>query len=224
MNWTLLAIALVFPLTMTMTETFRRRELAIQHIQVLKANMLCLFVAHFDWDWYNIPSDRSAPVRSGRYDPESKEGGRLSRAHAYELKSLLFRFIDVIYTVLTSPRISKAKHFFTTNGIDEREYIQTIQGQLDDCCVHFYHDISKMGEKLKAAGLPSGEKSRISNFEQRCFEAYLSLRAIKDYRTPQGLRAFARLYIIITPILFGKCTMHDMPRQKLFVCCLISLR
>ena len=81
--------------------------------------------------------------------------------------------------------------------------VQTIQGQLDDCCVHFYHDISKMGERLKAAGMNPGEKSRVSNFEHNFYQAYLIMRSIKDYRTPQGLRAFARMYIMILPIMFG---------------------
>ena len=125
LNWTLLSIALVFPLTMTMTESFRRREIALQQLQILKSNLLSLFIAHFDWDWYTIPSRSPAgPVRSGRYDADSIEGGRLSPTHCHELKSLLFRYIDVMFTVLTSPRISKAKHFYTNNGVDEREYIQ----------------------------------------------------------------------------------------------------
>lgn len=174
-------------------------------LQILKSNLLSLYIAHFDWDWYTIPSNKpDKHVRSGRHDHDSVEGGRLRRTHAHEMKELLFRFIDVMFTVLTSPRVSRARHYYTANGIDEREYIQTIQGQLDDCCVHFYHDVSKMGEKLKAAGMPSGEKSRVSNFENHFYQAYLSLRAFKDYRTPQGLRAFARMYIIALPILFGE--------------------
>lgn len=190
---------------MTMTETFRRREQALMQLQILKSNLLSLYIAHFDWDWYTIPSNKpDKHVRSGRHDHDSVEGGRLRRTHAHEMKELLFRFIDVMFTVLTSPRVSRARHYYTANGIDEREYIQTIQGQLDDCCVHFYHDVSKMGEKLKAAGMPSGEKSRVSNFENHFYQAYLSLRAFKDYRTPQGLRAFARMYIIALPILFGE--------------------
>jgi hypothetical protein len=83
-----------------------------------------LFIAHCDWDWYTLPKDRSQPVLSGRFDKDSVEGARLSRNHGTELKNIMFRFIDVMYSVLTSPRISRARHYYTANGIDEREYIQ----------------------------------------------------------------------------------------------------
>ena len=56
---------------------------------------------------------------------------------------------------------------------------------------------------MKAAGLPAGEKTRITAFENSAYSNYLNLRAVKDYRTSVGLRAYARMYILVTPIAFG---------------------
>ena len=52
LNWTLLSIALVFPLTMTMQSAFSRREVALVQISTFKANMMSVFLAHLHWDWW----------------------------------------------------------------------------------------------------------------------------------------------------------------------------
>lgn len=202
LNWTLIAIALVFPLTMTLTETFRRREAALKELTNLKVSLLSLVMAHCDWDWYTIPQGKE-PVRSGRSDPASKEGGRLSPSHSSELLAVAFRFIDFTYTVLSAPRVSQAQHFYTAHGVEQRCRVLRVQNKLDDCIVSLVHEISKFGEGLKAAGLPAGEKSRLTAFENSLYAAYMQLRTIKDYRSPMGLRAYARVFILLTPVLFG---------------------
>lgn len=203
LNWTLIAIALVFPLTMTLTETFRRRESALQQLTNLKVSLLSLFMAHCDCDWYTLPTKPDEEALSGRSDPASKEGGRLSPTHAQEVLATASRFIDFTYTVLSAPRVSQAKHFYTTHGQQQRKRVQEVQLRLDDCVVALYHELSKFGEKLKAAGLPAGEKSRITAFENSLYAAYMQLRTIKEYRSPMGLRAYARVFILLTPVLFG---------------------
>jgi hypothetical protein len=96
--------------------------------------------------------------------------------------------IDAIYTILTSPRVTTARHYLTTLGQEERAFVLQKQGDLDDSIVLQFHEISSFGEKLKEAGMPAGEKTRLSAFEQGLYSAYLNLRSIKDYRTPGGLR------------------------------------
>jgi len=203
LNWTLIAIALVFPLTMTLTETFRRRESALQQLTSLKVSLLSLVMAHCDWDWYTIPKEAKEPVLSGRSDPASKEGGRLSPTHCSELLAVVFRFIDFTYTVLSAPRVSQAHHFYTAHGAEQRRRVLQVQNKLDDCIVSLVHEISKFGESFKAAGLPAGEKSRMTAFENSLYASYMQLRTIKDYRSPMGLRAYARVFILLTPVLFG---------------------
>jgi hypothetical protein len=49
LSWALLSTAVVFPLTMTLSETFKRRENALCQIAALKANVTCYYMAHEDW-------------------------------------------------------------------------------------------------------------------------------------------------------------------------------
>ena len=205
LNWTMLSIALIFPLTMTITETFRRREQALNQLNNLKTNILSLFLAHSDWDFYSFP-DKDRPVLSGRNDRDSKEGGRLKSQepdHALKLLVVLEHFIDVLFTIMSAPRVSQAKHFYLTRGTKQRETVSSLKSGLDDCAITLIHDISKFGETFKRYGLPAGEKSRLTSFENAFLLAYIQLRSLKDYRSPAGLRAFARVFIIITPLVFG---------------------
>lgn len=64
-------------------------------------------------------------------------------------------------------------------------------------------EMSLLVEELKAAGLPGNEASRMRQYSTALLQSYESLHAIKSYRTPQGIRTFARVYIMLTPIMFG---------------------
>lgn len=204
LNWTMLSIALVFPLTMTLTETFRRREAAVTHLMNLRTNIISLFVAHKDWDFYTIPDRRPEEKSlSGRNDLNSRESARLSSNHVSELRCVLCRFIDMTFTVLSAPRVSQARHFYTKDGREQRNHVKKIQDTLDDSIIVLYHEISAFGEKFKEAGLPAGEKSRLTAFENSVISSYFQLRALKNYRSPMGLRAYARLFTILTPLVFG---------------------
>jgi len=82
LNWTLMSITLVFPLTMTMSEAFRRRESALTQLVSFKSNVISLYLGHMDWDWYTIPSEKpDLPSLSGKTDRTSKEGARLNAVH-----------------------------------------------------------------------------------------------------------------------------------------------
>ena len=54
-------------------------------------------------------------------------------------------------------------------------------------------------EALKEAGLSATEAARISQYHSLMMLKWEEARYIKAYRTPHGLRAFARLYILIHP-------------------------
>ncbi len=205
LNWTLLAIALVFPLTMTLTETFKRRELALANITILKSNVVSLFSAHCTWDWYSI-NGSAGEAYSGRKSAKSKENALLQTiapGHIDAVKQTLDAYIDAIFTVLISPKVIQSRHYHTESGRKIKENILRIQGQLDDCVIAFHNELGNHLEVLKRAGLPAGESSRVFAFAERIFSSYIQLRYLKDYRTPAGLRVFARLFIMFTPIAFG---------------------
>ena len=44
-----MSITIVFPLTMSLSEAFKRRETALDKLAILKANLYSILVAHRDW-------------------------------------------------------------------------------------------------------------------------------------------------------------------------------
>lgn len=58
-------------------------------------------------------------------------------------------------------------------------------------------------ERLKTAGLPATEVSRIRQYERFMGEAMENLRVLKMYRTPQALRSLARIFTLILPAFYA---------------------
>lgn len=63
--------------------------------------------------------------------------------------------------------------------------------------------ITLLCEVLKQDGLPGNESSRIRQWERNIVTSIESLHAIKMYRTPQGLRSFARLFSMLLPPFYA---------------------
>ena len=51
MNWSLVSLALVFPLVYSIGQAFRRREEALDDIADVKSLLCQSFLAHINWDW-----------------------------------------------------------------------------------------------------------------------------------------------------------------------------
>ena len=59
------------------------------------------------------------------------------------------------------------------------------------------HKLALAIEVVKEAGMPANEASRISQYVYLMMREWEHIRMIKAYRTPHGLRAFARLFIVV---------------------------
>ena len=57
-------------------------------------------------------------------------------------------------------------------------------------------------------GLPGGEAHRIDNYINMIGVGFERLCAIKEYRTPQAFRAFARVYILLFGLMYGPYYIH----------------
>jgi hypothetical protein len=68
-SWTLVSILLVFPLTMTLSSGYARREAALVQISQVKSNLLSVLLAHQDWDWFTIPKELDQPSITGEQLP-----------------------------------------------------------------------------------------------------------------------------------------------------------
>ena len=58
-------------------------------------------------------------------------------------------------------------------------------------------------ERLKKIGLPSGEISRIRQYERFLTDIVEQLRMVKMYRSPQALRSFARIFTLLLPPFYA---------------------
>ena len=63
--------------------------------------------------------------------------------------------------------------------------------------------LTAFDERLKFAGLPATEISRLRQYERFMGEAMENLRMLKMYRTPQALRSFARIFTLILPAFYA---------------------
>ena len=190
MNWTFFSFALVFPLTFSLNEAFRRRENALHTMAGLKANALSLYHAHRDWDW----STQTA-----------YHGGRaaLPPGHVAQVRAVLLELIVAQCEVLLAPNVGRARHHFTPGGRRKREAVQARKAVCLNRIANAFSKISAAPEEMKAAGLPGNEAARIRQFSNQLLIAWEGLRSIKRYRTPITTGAFARLFILIHPFLMG---------------------
>eukprot|EP00894_Picocystis_sp_ML_P000924 jgi/Pico_ML_1/51441/g2470.t1 len=54
-----------------------------------------------------------------------------------------------------------------------------------------------------AKGLPTNEAARLNQYNMLLSSAFFKMINVKNYRTPQGIRSFARFYVIIMPVFYG---------------------
>jgi len=193
MDWVLLGFAVVTPLSLTIGIAFRRRERALIEVAKFRSFAFQLFLAHSLWDW-DVPDKI-----------EGRAGANVDWVgHADEVLSELVAIGDELFRFLTLPSTSRSRHRVTKSGRREAARTAEVAYRLYDS---FYTKrmvrLSVLSENIKRAGLPSGEVSRIRQYERFIGEAIENLRLIKSYRTPQTLRSFARLFTTILPPFFA---------------------
>ncbi|MFC2171764.1 hypothetical protein ACFLU6_03925 [Acidobacteriota bacterium] len=113
------------------------------------------------------------------------------------------------------------------NGILElfeslRQYLSS--GQTDptkdmDVVYDRISDLSAFHEKLRTAGIPTGEMSRMNQYLKNIVTGFEKMRNFKHYRTPITLRSFNRVFLNLFPILFAPYFAHliDLENPKSFI-------
>ena len=70
-------------------------------------------------------------------------------------------------------------------------------------CGRGYRRLSFKVEVVKELGLPANEASRINQYLEILIADIEKLHNLKQYRTPQGTRSLARIFIHLMPWLYG---------------------
>lgn len=150
-----------------------------------------LYLSHSLWDW-------------------SENGGRAEcdtldlLAHCDAVLVQLVGIGDELSRFLTLPTTSRSRHRMTKQG--RREAARTVDVAyrlLESMVTHRMTRLCIYGERIKKAGLPSGEVSRIRQYERFIHNSIERLRMYKMYRTPQALRSFARIFTFILPPFYA---------------------
>ncbi len=115
----------------------------------------------------------------------------------------LLDLIRLLHSSLRAPLVSRLRHFYTPRGRQQRKLVLAHTRLLHEQMTLRLTGLSQLAEEFKAAGLPANEATRLRQHFQNMTLSINQLRFIKHYRTPLGLRAFGRIFILILPILFG---------------------
>ena len=190
-SWAFISFAIIFPLTNSLNETFRRREQALVALGDVKAFLLSYYQAHRDWDWTTGNGRRNLP-----------------KNHVAQVRLVVALLVTDMRNVLTCPTTSRQVHFHTVWGRKQRSRMGRIQRELLQRIANHFDRISLAVEELKYAGQPGNESSRMRQYVTLTMRAWERLKFIKKYRTPIATRAFARVYIFLHPIFWGPYYAH----------------
>ena len=191
MNFSILSIGVVFPISLSISQAFARREVALRSLLTLRGFALAIFCAHRTWNW-----------DSGR--------GRdaLPADHVASVRRLFESFFAALEIYCLLPRGGHARFNYTCYGVHEAA---ELQAALDKQCRRIDRAIGRLNlanEAFKLAGLPATEASRCGQYVQKLVEQWELIRSMKEYRTPAAMRAFARVYILVLPVLFAPYLVH----------------
>lgn len=191
MDWVILGFAVVTPLSLSVSISFRRRERALIEISKFRSFAFQLLLAHAVWDW-------------------GKDGGKANvrgidwLGHTDEVLTELIAVGDELSRFLTLPSTSRSRHRMTTSGRREAARTAEVAYRLyDSLYTQRMTRLSVLSEKVKLAGLGASEASRIRQYERWMGDAIENMRMIKTYRTPQTLRSFTRIFSTLLPPFFA---------------------
>uniref|UniRef100_A0A0G4GGD4 Uncharacterized protein n=1 Tax=Chromera velia CCMP2878 TaxID=1169474 RepID=A0A0G4GGD4_9ALVE len=192
LNWTVVSFSVVFPLTTTVQQAFRRRDEALRELAHVKALVHNMYLGCSQWDWFED--------RHGRT--------RLPSAHSEGVRKILHGLVRDFFEYLRHPVVSKAKHAFTSCGRAVKTEVENLQRQAQWRICRRLREFTLAVEVMKREGLPGNEAARLNQYLMMLETAWERIRNLKDYRTPQALRSFIRVSFIFIPAFYGPYYVH----------------
>lgn len=208
MDFALLGFAVVLPLSAIVRFAFVRRDAALSYLMDIKSNSMHIYLAHATWDWDD-----------GKGRAKSKKD---FLKHSDNVLEELISMADELCRYLTLPTSSHARHKELAKGREEAAIAMKAMYLLFDSIVSTrVTRLTMMVEQLRAEGLAATECSRIRQWERFIVRSIEELRAIKSYRTPLALRAFANIFTLFIPPFFAPSYVqiaYDMNSLAMGIC------
>jgi len=192
MNWTIVSLAVVFPISQGIGMGFKRREQALSQFGDLFGNMRAVWGACHTWTVCN----------EGQWCRVIElQNPDLTDSHE-RLSELFEEFLAALISYLDVPRGGRAHHAFECGQAEKTQFDLVSQQQrlgVDRCIGR----MRRLVQSLKELGLTGGEAHRLDQYLSKVGIAFEKLTYLKEYRTPQAFRAFARIYILLIGALYG---------------------
>ena len=208
MDFALLGFAVILPLSAIVRFAFVRRDAALSSLMDIKSNSMHIYLAHAAWDW-----------DEGKGRAKSKKD---FLKHSDNVLEELISIADELCRYLTLPTSSHARHKELGKGREEAAITMKAGYLLFDSIVSTrVTRLTMMVERLRAEGLAATECSRIRQWERFIVRSIEELRAIKTYRTPLALRAFANIFTLLIPPFYAPSYVqiaYDMNSLAMGIC------
>lgn len=201
MNWSIVSLAVVFPITQGIGMGFRRREQALRDLSEVLGCTRSVWEAVHTW---KIQPKGARPAGRGAW--AAGEWVRAvevyERAEVRELQLLFHSFLAALITYFDCVRAGRARHTVGWHLEEQAHLFCTLREQRAIVDGHV-SQMRRLIQEVKVKGLPGGEAHRIDNYINMIGVGFERLCAIKEYRTPRAFRAFARVYILLVGAMYG---------------------
>ena len=172
---------------------FQRRERALIAIADFRSFSYHLYMAHCLWDWDGDGKQKAVEKQSVNW-----------LEHTDAVLAQLLGIGDELARFLTLPTSSRSRHRMTRQGRKEAARTMEVAYMLvESMTAQRMTRLVYYSERLKKIGLPSGEISRVRQYERFISDILEQLRMVKLYRTPQALRSFGRIFTVFLPPFYA---------------------
>jgi hypothetical protein len=187
LTFTLVAVAVVFPLSFLISQAYATRQQVLSmfaDVQSLVTN-ICIAQKHWDWDFGKGRSEH------------------LSLTFNSRVRVVMLEYILILQTLLLLPQINRGRYLVTAVGDTYRAEVMSVVDEVRNCLTPNLIKLHLLVEELKAAGLPGNEAARLNQYHYFLTKQTFAMLNHKDYRTPLATRSYSRVYILILPIFLG---------------------
>lgn len=102
--------------------------------------------------------------------------------------------------VIMQDLFSAMRHYFSSPVSEAKENEKKVY--------HQFSVLSKYINEMRKRNLAVGEVSRVNQYLSKMMDPFENLKHVYQYRTPITLRGYSKLFIFITPIIFGPYFAH----------------
>ncbi|KAK9909154.1 hypothetical protein WJX75_007936 [Coccomyxa subellipsoidea] len=181
LDWTVAAFVVLLPLVSTLWWAFERRERALSELAQVKTLLQHIALAHRDW----LPM------------------GVLPATHLQQTQALLHTLTDGMRAYFLPPRFYSTEFPYAGLKLKMMRIAQERAKQMRRITTSF-HRLARSSEVLRTAGLGDAHLAQLANWNFQLQVSVERMANIKEYRTPQGIRALSRCYVsLLIPIFFG---------------------